>query len=328
MNLRDHLTIFTPTVFERHKYLVRLFTYNKRFDCRKVVIDSGPVYFQEERNFPDIEYHHKPDIGVYEKLHLALELAETEYILFISDDDFAILPGVLRATKFLLDNPGYCMANGQQLRFTEEEGVFSNNYGHNQLNELVFRNLKTSDCTERLSHFFEHFYAPNYAVVRSEVYKEALKFVLSNNILSPVRFWDKVLAFIIAMNGNFKYLPILLGARSSGERLIDTNPELLIERDVYFDDIFSRLEEKNNPFVKYLSQKTGISSKEADNAISYAFNSFIQSKKKKQKHEAGNLILRILKKMRGFKHISSFENHPEYKKHVDDIRKLVIEAVH
>lgn len=319
MLVYDNLTLLITTVGERHKYLKRLFTHYKDLDCRKIVIDSSDFPYSEIENFPEIEYYQEPGMEIYDKYLKGLQLVNTEFILVGADDDFAVIRGVEQALDFLISNPDYSFANGQQLRFYEHNPRTVNTYGVWQYNKQLQDNFYSNDPVKRVNYMFETFMAPNYTVMKTNVLLSAVQLVLENPHLKPPRYFDKILGFVAAVEGNFKMLPILLQLRSQGERLLHTSANSFPEPDVTFDSIIERLVNNYDPLSEKLAKASQISFEQAQSVTLEVLQRWIQISPQKRKR---TLLEKISKKFRQ-KLSPSLAESKEYKDEVEKILNLV-----
>lgn len=319
MLISNYLTVLITTVGERHKYLKRLFTHYQGLNCRKIVIDSSDFPYSEIDNFPEIEYYQEPRMELYEKYLKGLQLVNTEFILVAADDDFAVIKGVEQALDFLISNPDYSFANGQQLRFYEDNPRTVNSYGVWQYNKQLKDNFYSNDPVKRVNYMFETFMPPNYSVMKTNVLLNAVQLVLENPHLKPVKYFDKILGFVAAVEGNFKMLPILLLLRSNGERLMRTSANSFSEPEVSFDSIIERLVNNYDPLSEKLAKASEISMEQAQSVTLEALQRWIQISPVGKKR---TLLEKISKKVRQ-KLSSSLAESKEYKDEVEKILNLV-----
>ena len=95
----------------------------------------------------------------------------------------------------------------------------------------------SEDFKDRIrTHLNKHIKAPNHTVMKTKILKEAYKFVLERPNLYPIKYWDKILIFILCYYGNNKTLNIDYGIRQQGDRLINQAS-------------FPALLEKNTPYI-------------------------------------------------------------------------------
>lgn len=319
MFVYNNLTLLITTVGERHKYLRRLFTHYKDLDCRKIVIDSSDFPYSEIEKFPEIEYYQEPGMGIYEKYLKGLQLVNTEFILVAADDDFAVIKGVEQALDFLISNPDYSFANGQQLRFYEDNPRTVNSYGVWQYNKQLKDNFYSNDPVKRVNYMFETFMPPNYTVMKTNVLLSAVQLILENPHLKPVKYFDKILGFVAAVEGNFKMLPILLQLRSNGERLLHNSPNSFPGSEVSFDSIIQCLVNNYDPLSEKLAKASEISMEKAQSVTLEALQRWIQLSPVGKKR---TLLEKISRKIRN-KLSPSLAESKEYKDEVEKILNLV-----
>ena len=118
-----------------------------------------------------------------------------------------------KCLEFLKENPTYSYADG-----------FSTKSGGSDIwaSQCKFYTTYSSgDVKERIiNHLNNHWKAPNHTIVKTEILTEIYKFVLDRPLLYPIRFLDKIWAFISCYYGNNRSLEIPYIVRGDGNGLL------------------------------------------------------------------------------------------------------------
>jgi len=162
--------------------------------------------------------------------------------------------------------------------------TFNNNYIFHDSDFVAFsfqatKHLTTIDrknkeykrAIDRIIFFFEHLFATPHAIIKKDVLIIASKIVMNSlskqgAALGGIRFWDKILTYIIAIFGNKANVPCLSTVRTlrkDTKSVYDftlCRPEL--EPDTSYSTILSRLS-VDDPLARLLSNIDGIKEIEA-----------------------------------------------------------------
>jgi glycosyltransferase domain-containing protein len=269
------LTLVVSTLPERHGILPRFFEYHQSLDCRKILVDSARTKpIGHDLWDTGVNYILRTDADVYEKVSEALSLVETPYVIMMADDDFVLPGAVVAAVRFLLKNPRYVAANGQQVKMSEPEGALDESYGRWQYFHLRRYPVVSKSCVKRFNRMFRAFFAPTHAVLRTDVLCDAIRLVAENRELRPVRFFDKILGFIVAVKGNSMMLPVLFQIRSGGPRLVDQRPDSLPDAQTEFDEMLGLVDAGGDPLSRYLADHSGIPATQAERITSQVLRQY------------------------------------------------------
>jgi hypothetical protein len=195
------------------------------------------------------KYVWMPGERYYEKLFRIADLVETTHLIDVPDDDIILKSFLKDANLILKSNKSINLVTGQTVRFTGEfplkvKILFEKQREYTEQPTKTFQNL---------NYFFESFFVLNHAVCRKEIFQKISTFVLNNPNLKPVKFFDKIFAFICICEGNVLVLNQLSHLRRNDDRMISSlkNYPVELERHVEFSSICERLVSKN-PFISLI----------------------------------------------------------------------------
>ncbi len=273
MNYQDYITIVI-TVHERQRFVKRLLMYYEDFNCRKIIVDSSKTSYQFDKNYSDVEYYHEAGISYYDNIYKGLKLVKTKYVLQLPDDDFALKQGIVECLKFLLkEGDLYVGADGERIKFSEETGTIKKDKKIGKP-ELRLRLRLADDFLshaplDRVKYFLKHYVSHlpiNHVVLKTDVLKQVFEISLQHPFLKPVHYHERVMSYIVAINGNVKTLPIVYLLKSTNESSIQwADFPADLERDKQFYTIVERLKSNCDPLSQLLSEATGMSLGEAHN---------------------------------------------------------------
>lgn len=108
-------TIVIPT-HNRHRKLARILSFLDKADINTVVVDSSDSYF-DASGYDSVLYVHDSSLKFADKIILACELAQTDYVGLCADDDFML---VEKIEGLLTEMPKNCSAViGSTVTFSE-----------------------------------------------------------------------------------------------------------------------------------------------------------------------------------------------------------------
>ena len=254
MKLLSKLTLVIFT-YNRSSYALRNMSYWSGREPTVHVFDGSEVRISEnklKKLSRNINYHYCPK-KIYERLRLSCKFVDTEYCVFLGDDDL-FLPSGLNAAISELDNDKDIIAcYGQESNFlisSEEKPV-----GNNAYPELKNYCIQQHNSEKRMiAHMTNYHTSTFYAVVRSSYWKKVV--VLMTKYEFPV-FAIAELQFelAIAYFGKFKVIDVPFLLRScENEPIRGTDPSLVVENsfDLWWsnpskkqerDDFFSLMAE-------------------------------------------------------------------------------------
>jgi glycosyltransferase domain-containing protein len=242
----NNFTLVVP-VRERQHNLPKSMEYFSSLNCRKIIVDSSKSRYEGEV-FGGFEYWYYGPTDYYSLWSKILSSIETDFYLDCSDDDFVSLLGLKDCVSFIQDNPGYSWVDGQAGNFSPKEGKFVNNHYLEFCSSYLIRsrnNFFSDDPLVRLDHIFhEDWGSPNHAVIRRECALSCFNFVSKNSSLKPLRYFDKILLFSLAAQGNYQTLPCLLNIRYDVPGIVHTG--VTLESELNFSIPFEKIFNENN----------------------------------------------------------------------------------
>ena len=169
------LTIMIPTM-NRSEFLIRQLEYYAAagYPYEVAVADSSNE--QHRRNIEDavgrlkgrlkVTYHHLPGISDYVCLKHLVDTASTKYAVYCGDDDFFVVPGLLKAVDFLEHNSSYSAVNGRSvLVVSQEPGPAAK---LTALGPYPQRALEDDTASQRLLRYTKNYFTSIFAVQRIE----------------------------------------------------------------------------------------------------------------------------------------------------------------
>ncbi|WP_299074817.1 TIGR00180 family glycosyltransferase [uncultured Paraglaciecola sp.] len=116
-DLSKLFTIVTLS-WERKALLRRYFVACEHNGFDSIVVDGSRSKYTND--IPaNVRYFHAPDKGAFERLSFGLDKVKTPYTLFLADDDFIVPSALLKAVRFLQENPDYHSIQGKVLTINE-----------------------------------------------------------------------------------------------------------------------------------------------------------------------------------------------------------------
>ena len=274
------------TCRDRQWTLPRVLNYYKNVD-NIFVLDSSMVKFDQKESFPwaqFVEYSHS-DISIYDMwIDFIENYVKTDYICWNNDDDFTVKDFLHRAADFLDENKNFSMALGQHIQ------IGNPRYGQQH---FLRPDIVTDDPSARLDYYFDPLFASPHGVIRKETFLNACKIVSKTtknkeHSLGPIRFWDKILNFIAACDGNIKTIDCLgtvrsygysspYGVAATGRMIDDFDYPNILEKDVEYSMIIERIS-KFNPLAEYLSSIHGMDIENCKELTKRVFKKSLMSK--------------------------------------------------
>jgi glycosyltransferase domain-containing protein len=199
-------TLIIPTK-NRHQYLRRGIEYYGNTEINVIIVDSSDTKYEGEIPLKNINYLHFPGHIFVTKIREIAKNIDTEYCGMCADDDF-ILPSSLRTcVEFLSNHNDYVAAHGNYIAFWKMP--------FNRLMILPslypLSELKEDLPSERLLKLFENYFQLFYSVHKTSNFKEIFNTYDSN--IKSLNFFEIYIAFISAINGKCKTLPIFYSVR-------------------------------------------------------------------------------------------------------------------
>lgn len=209
VSLSDKFTLII-TVHERQQFIESLLEYYSDLPCDIIVADSS-VDVCKVTDWSHVKIVHAPNELYYKKMLDVLSEIKTPFVLELSDDDIIFKEAIHECVNFLENNPDYSFV----------DGIWAKRY-KKQTSYFIESNFYSEDPIERIQVCLNDYWkAPNHSVVKADVLRRNYAFQFENEILWPIRWYDKIWMFLACFDGNYKALPISYGSRRN-ERLMDT----------------------------------------------------------------------------------------------------------
>ena len=209
------ITIIIPT-YNRPDYVLRQIRILSGFPVLVHFLDGSEVALNTDQlgNLPEnIIYHHLP-ISMDARIKYSIDLVQTPYAAFLSDDDIFVPAGIFACIDYLDKHHDYVSCIGRTLGFTFENGSLKARlmYPHMQLRRL--RNLNDEDFAKRLKKHFNP-YSPSsyYSVMRTDAWKTSVR-AASKSFYSCVYSGELMFEATTTIQGKSRVLPELLWLRS------------------------------------------------------------------------------------------------------------------
>ena len=256
---KTNKTLVAITFYERKRYLSRILNYYNQFedDLDIIILDQSKETW-DAKSHPKIKgWHHFPTdkFNFYQMWDEVCKLYnDYEFIYWNNDDDFATPSGIKMAEDFLINNPKYSLAQGQVVQLSGN-GPHLTDYG---VGEWFKEDCNQPNIEARLHKVFTEAYVNPHATMRLKTWHSAIKLVLesakSTVSLAPIRFWDKIVTLMAAVDGyrktNLPCVTAIRTHRNSTGAILHTDdpyPDIL-ERNTLYESILKRLKQKN-PFI-------------------------------------------------------------------------------
>jgi glycosyltransferase domain-containing protein len=212
------LTLIIPT-FNRQAFALRNMTYWSGRGTVIHVLDGSesPISADDLKVLGgNIHYHHLP-VGVVDRLKIALSLVNTEYVAFLSDDEFFIPNALSECIRVMESEHDMVSCGGRCMMFWRAPcGIMGAPAYTTQQDYAVLM----SDPVERMVYHMSP-YTPStfYSVVRADVWKKAMGILVQKEF--PVyAIGELQFELAICYQGMSRVLPHLMWLRS------DENPQL------------------------------------------------------------------------------------------------------
>ncbi|MFI5142348.1 MAG: TIGR00180 family glycosyltransferase [Bacteroidia bacterium] len=236
-------TLIIPTK-NRHPYLRRGIEYYGNSEINVIIIDSSDTKYEGEIPFKNISYLHFPGHIFVTKIREVLKNVDTEYCGMCADDDFILPTSLCTCVEFLRSNPDYVAAQGNSVSFWQMpfKQLMILPSLHPYLSEA-----KDNLPSKRLLEIFENYFQLYYSVHKTSNFKEIFNTYDSN--IKSLNFFEIYIAFISAINGKCKTLPVFYTLRegiagSTGRTagnpvdLLNNNPDI---KTWFFDRITEKI---------------------------------------------------------------------------------------
>lgn len=222
----NELTIIITT-YNRPKFLIRSIQYWKDKNIKIIYLDGSKKRIDlniTNKLNSNIKYIHKP-VSQYERILSIIDIVETNYVMFGSDDEFYITSALnsciteLKKDKDLVACGGVCHA----FNFKKNKIL-----GYFKYPKLISVNLNQKNADDRIkNHFYNYVPAHIYSVCKTSTWKTISSGIFSKeyNFYSAFEFQ---IEFLFVYAGKSKVIPELMWLRSYENNPIkNVSPQLM-----------------------------------------------------------------------------------------------------
>lgn len=208
--------------------------------------------------------HHYP-VDKYNMYQMWVELCEKyphKYFCWNNDDDFTVPQSLTIADDFLNRNPKYTIVQGQVVQLSPTSNV--ENYAKSTWEQ---QDCNSNDAKSRVKETFTNLHANPHAVFRKSTFVNACKLCINSfengNNFGALRFWDKVLCYVSAVDGyrktNLDCLMSIRSHRAFTQQVahIAKTYHPILERNTVYEEMYTRLKKDNNEIIKYFTKANG-----------------------------------------------------------------------
>lgn len=265
--MKNTLLFVTFGPGDRKWTLERILKYYDQFSDEElpyiVITDQSKETWTEPSHRVIKAWHHFPThkYNMYEMWIELCRLYPHEYVCWNNDDDFTTPSGVKMANEFLDNNPDYSLATGQVVQFKDDESAITE-YG---FSEWQKEDRNDNDVYSRLKNIFNNVHVNPHAFFRKETWRAACELVLAShgegNNFGPVKFWDKVITYVAAVDGyrktNLNCVSSVRTNRASTNEIVKIAKDYhnILEKDTPYIKIYDRLKVGGNRIERYLYEK-------------------------------------------------------------------------
>ena len=235
----DDFTLLVP-VRDRVYNIKNICSYYKDLDCRKLIVDSSKVEFDDIDLIQScgFEYIYYGPTTYIEKMNrIYKEIITTEFVLDCADDDIVLKNSIKECVEFLRKNKDYSCCDGGTLKLVKPSNHLKM-YRFNSFMGRLKENFSSPIIKERLSFEFNCWQTKQHAVLRTQAASRVWDFLQSNPPLHPLSLIEVIHCFVISMMGNVKSLSSVCNIRN------DHNPQQFFNhgecREISLPDGFER----------------------------------------------------------------------------------------
>lgn len=206
--MKTDLTLVLLT-HERSAFMDRALSYYDCFGYQILVADSSKQSAAERMGkYSNVAYCHLPDTSFLEKIKNVVQRVETPLMVFMSDDDFVLLPGLESSAAFLMKHDEYVVCHGYCMMYLPDAKRVHYFYR----DKKVCEDYNSDDPRERLSSYLDEYLPPFYAVVRTETMRDWYALVPDK---TGLEYQEVGHVFYLLYAGKARILPIPYIVRES-----------------------------------------------------------------------------------------------------------------
>lgn len=199
-----NFTLIIPT-HNRHNYLKRSIAYFKDLDAKVIYCDSSEIAYNGDLAL-NMEYLHLPGKRFANKILIALDKLETDFVALCADDDFILIESLYKGVSLLERNTNYQTLVGKYIAFNENfDGNFLKRY-QELPSDIDFSPNKNAKI------FFENYYQILWAMYNKGLIIKAFE-IIKNAEFKNDNFIELTIGSCACYCGGIKFLNEIWGIR-------------------------------------------------------------------------------------------------------------------
>jgi glycosyltransferase domain-containing protein len=299
MSNLKRLTLVVPP-FKRQDFALRLMNYWNDKGPEVIILDGSPDPIETallSKFDPRLRYIHKP-VCLYERLAIALNLVNTDYVALAGDDEFYVPSAIESCIRELDSQPSFVACCGRAIGFSYKNNLV---LGVPQYSSFENYTLDLDGPEKRLIKHMRQ-YAPSliYAVCKTEPWRMSFKHILKCEF-SFFASGEVQFEMLMSYAGKSKVIPELMWLRSLGETEPVRGIGLSLDPAKKFQDWWGNLDKsvEREEFMLIMSQAFSEISAEAkdlkDNRTDVAngLRAYLEFEKNYQQQNPIMCLLRV-----------------------------------
>jgi glycosyltransferase domain-containing protein len=238
MNSLSQLTIIILSK-NRQNFLKRQFEFWKDKSFYVIIIDDSPQSLIIDQTTNNITYYHSQKDFKY-RLLLAIKKIDTNYAIFLPDDEFLIPSCLNSCINYLKINTTYSSCSGRTLEFHVDQKDNSIKFNHRYEFLNNFQITSESKFERVITLANPYMFQPIHSVLRKEVWLSVGKTLERIGNVTPDMI-ELFFGFIAAYHGKLIVIPELMNFRSFENPPIHTKEwnQSLLSPEWFFDNKFN-----------------------------------------------------------------------------------------
>lgn len=202
-------TVVIPT-HNRQSYLKRIVSYYSLFPFNVIVVDSTEDKF--DLDFPkNFKYIHSPKKKFAEKIILASNVVEDDFIALCPDDDFLLPEALICAYAKMFLYPNVSISFGRYVGF--KEGICNAFYS---ISPVFKKPIEKGDRYCRLNSFMKNYHQILWSLYRKDVLMDAFRAIEKAEYQND-NFIEITISAIAIYKGDINFVSGVWGARELSE---------------------------------------------------------------------------------------------------------------
>lgn len=261
MNIQENITILISFHHTRTKELERKIEYFSNSKFKIIMIGQTDKYeklrkLKKINNVQNLKILISKNKYPGEKVLEAEKIIDTEYMIFLGDDDFITFDYLEKAIKILDKNKNVHVVDCFTTKFKFNESnnslIFFNNY---MIDYYLFLkrnnfNLKGGNLFERINKL-ENCFNPNlhHCVVRKNTFYFSLKTIQNNKASDVLNYYDKIFFLLFLLKGDIYFLDLHGYIRQVENSLREKNlpDKYFLKKKLFLEDFLN-----DNNVLNYL----------------------------------------------------------------------------